>query len=61
MKTIMEEMKDAGYKNSLNKELEKNYNEELKDNNFKEFVSKIKTKDEILMKYTSSLKESFCI
>lgn len=60
MKTIMEEMKDAGYKNSLNKELEKNYNEELKDNNFKEFVSKIKTKDEILMKYTSSLKESFC-
>lgn len=60
MKTIMEEMNNAGYKNSLNKQLEKSYNEELKDNDFKEFVSKIKAKDEVLMKYTSSLKESFC-
>lgn len=40
-------------------DLEKNYKEALKDNNFKEFVNKFKLKDEVKEKYTSSLEESY--
>lgn len=43
-----------------NKVLEKSYNEALKDENFKNFVSKIKLSNNTLMKYTSIL-ESSCI
>ena len=39
--------------------LKTNYLEAIKDEKFKKFISKIKLDDDILMKYTSFLKESF--
>ena len=48
----MEKM-DIGLTNS--KELEKSYNEALKDENFKKFVDKIKLPSTTLIKYTSLL------
>lgn len=59
MKKVMDELISVGYKDSLKKDLEKNYYEELKNEEFKNFLTKLKMKDESLMKYTSSLKESF--
>ncbi len=41
------------------KQLQKSYEEALENNDFKEFVSKLKIPDEILMKYTSTLEECF--
>lgn len=43
---------------SLNNFLDEAYDEALKDENFKEFVSKLKIKREVLKKYTSLLEES---
>ena len=51
----MEKM-DIGLTNS--KELEKSYNEALKDENFKKFVDKIKLPSTTLIKYTSLLQSS---
>ena len=59
MKTVSEKIENLGFKVSLTKKLEDSYYEELKDEDFKKFILKLKTKDEVLMKYTSSLKESF--
>lgn len=53
-------MEKMNYGNVDNKALEKSYNEALKDENFKNFVSKIKLSDNTLMKYTSIL-ESSCL
>ena len=39
--------------------LKKEFNEALKDKDFKEFVSKLKMSPEVLCKYTSRLQESF--
>lgn len=39
--------------------LRKSFEEAKKNNEFKEFLSKLKVNDEILMKYTSMLEESF--
>ena len=39
--------------------LKKSFEEATKDENFKSFLLKLKVKDEILMKYTSALQESF--
>ena len=53
------EKKLDSYKiNDLNTILIKEFNEALKDNEFKEFVSNFKSSKEILAKYTSSLEES---
>ena len=39
------------------KKLQDSYNEALKNKDFKEFISKLKIDDDILMKYTSTLEE----
>ena len=44
--------------NNLNDKLNESYNESLKDEKFKEFVSKIKIKKEEMIKYTSLLETS---
>ena len=44
-------------KSNLELELEKDYDEALKDENFKIIVSKLKRKREELIKYTSSLEK----
>ena len=45
--------------NNLTSSLEKDYDEALKNDDFKLFVSKIKLTRSTLIKYTSSLEESF--
>ena len=45
--------------NNLLDSLEDAYDEALKDEEFKNFVGKIKLKRSTLIKYTSSLEESF--
>lgn len=54
----MQKVSDKFKKKNLNNLLDEAYDEALKDDNFKEFVSKLKCKREILKKYTSLLEES---
>lgn len=56
METLKEKLK---VRKSLITDLEEAYDEALKNEEFKKFVSKIKLKRNILIKYTSSLEESF--
>lgn len=58
MEKFNEVVEDLGLK--LNSNLEKEFKESLKDENFKELVSKIKLPKEKLMKYTSLLEQSAC-
>ena len=51
-------MKSANFGEYNRDALIKNYNEALKDENFKKLISRLNTDDEILMKYTSKLMES---
>lgn len=60
MKKLNDVVKDIGMNDNINKMLEKEYNEALKNENFKDFVNKIKLPKEIMMKYTSLLEESLC-
>jgi len=54
-------MINVGKELKYDKDALKNSYEEAKSNlEFEEFLNKIKVKDEIKMKYTSSLEESFC-
>ena len=55
MKNIKLELNDMGFKEKVNNQLEKNYNEALKDEDFKSLVEKIKLPKEKLIKYTSTL------
>ena len=59
MKTINNAINNLGYKTDITKNLEISFNEALKDEEFKKFVSKIKLPHEELIKYTSQLEESF--
>lgn len=55
----MEEIKNLfNVNDEINSSLKKAYKDSLKEESFKEFVSKINLPDEVLMKYTSSLEES---
>ena len=54
----MQKVSDKLKSNNLDNLLEEAYDEALKDEIFKEFVSKLKIKREILKKYTSLLEES---
>lgn len=55
MQSLKERLKP---KNNLNYKLNEAYEESLKDDEFKQFVSKIKLKKEEMIKYTSLLEES---
>ena len=54
----MQKLSDKIRKNNLDSLLDEAYDEALQDENFKEFVCKLKVKREILKKYTSLLEES---
>lgn len=54
MQSIINSLDAVNHKTDLNKE----YKDSLKDKNFKDFVSKLKLDDKILMQYTSLLEES---
>lgn len=58
MKTVNKAFEDLGFKNKINNELEKNFNENLKDEDFKLLIDKIHIPKDKLIKYTSSLEES---
>jgi len=58
MKTLDKTFEDLGFKNKISNELEKNFNENLKDDDFKKLVEKLHVPKDILVKYTSSLEES---
>lgn len=57
MKTIKESVKDL-YDRDYAKDLKKNYDEALKNDDFKDLVSKLKLDREFLQNYTSSLETS---
>lgn len=48
----------ANFKESSEKDLKQNYIENLKDNKFKELIKTLPATEDILMKYTSKLKDS---
>lgn len=58
MKTVINTFEDLGFKNKINNELEKSFNENLKDEDFKLLVEKLNVPKEQLIKYTSALEES---
>ena len=58
MENIEKIVNNMGYNSEIKKTLEKEFNESLKDEEFKKLVSKIKLPKEILMKYTSLLETS---
>lgn len=58
MKSINESIKNLGYDNEIEKKLDKNFNESLKNNDFKKFIEKLNTDEKILKNYTSLLEES---
>ena len=58
MENINKVVNSMGYNSSFQKNLEKEYLEALKDEDFKKLVSKIKLPKETLMKYTSLLEVS---
>ena len=60
MENIKDTLQDIGMKTDLNKSLKDNYKKALKNEDFKDLVSKIKLSEEELMKYTSLLEESSC-
>ena len=60
MENLNDVVKNMGISNNINKSLEKEFNNALKNDNFKEIVSKLNLPKEVLMKYTSSLEESAC-
>lgn len=60
MEKINDTLNEMGIKTELNKSLKENYKKALKNENFKDLVSKIKLSEEELMKYTSLLEESSC-
>lgn len=57
MKKVSEAIEDMGLKNIINNELEKSFNDAMKNDNFKLLVDKLKLPKEKLIKYTSTLEE----
>lgn len=57
MKNINSTINDLGFKEKINKDLEKNFEVALKDEDFKVLVEKIKLPKDKLIKYTSTLEE----
>lgn len=58
MKTLSEQMEEMGLKKQIQKDLEKAYDEALKNKHFKELVEKLNMDRKLLMKYTTLLEES---
>lgn len=58
MKSLSEQIEQMGLKEALQNDLEKAYNEALKNEAFSELVKKLKLDKKLLMKYTSLLEES---
>lgn len=56
MKNVVDEMHDCGF-DGIRNNLRKEYMEALSNDNFREFVSKLKLSDDVLMKYTTRLTE----
>ena len=57
MKEVTKTFEDLGFKNKINNELEKSFNENMKDDNFKKLVEKMHLPKEKLIKYNSTLEE----
>ena len=58
MESLKESLKKTGLLTTINNNLEKSFNDALKDEEFKDFVKKLKLDKKILMKYTSTLEKS---
>lgn len=58
MKTINQEFEDLGFKQKMNNELERNFKENLKDEDFKLLIDKLNISHDKLIKYTSDLEDS---
>ncbi len=58
MENLKSVIKDMGMNDKIDNTLEKEYNKALKNEEFKEFVSKINVPKSVLEKYTSLLEES---
>lgn len=58
MKKVLDELEDNGFKAKLNYDLEKSYDEALKDEKFKKLVTDLKVARKFLIKYTSILEKS---
>lgn len=58
MESLKESLKKTGLLTTINKNLEKSFNDALKNEEFKEFVKKLKLDKTVLMKYTSTLEKS---
>ena len=57
MKSINTAINDLGFKKKIDTALEKNFNDCMKDDNFKQLVEKLNLPREVLIKYTSTLEE----
>lgn len=60
MENLNEVVKEMGLSSNIKSELKKEYKASLKNETFKEFVSKINLPEEVLMKYTSLLETCSC-
>ena len=58
MKKVLDELEENGFKAKLNYNLEKAYDEALKDEDFKALVTKLGIQRKFLIKYTSLLEQS---
>ena len=58
MKHVVDELKDNGFRESLQFDLEKSYDEALKNDEFKKLVTDLKVARKFLIKYTSILEKS---
>lgn len=57
MKEVTKAFEDLGFKNKINNELEKSFNENMKNEDFKKIVEKLHLPKEKLTKYNSTLEE----
>ena len=58
MKKVLEELEDNGFKVKLNHDLEKSYDEALKNEDFKALVTKLGLPRKDLIKYTTLLEQA---
>ncbi|MEG2229592.1 MAG: primosomal protein DnaI [Bacilli bacterium] len=58
METLKETLKKSGLLDTVNKNLSKEFNEAMKNDDFKELVSKLNISKDVLEKYTSLLEKS---
>ena len=57
MREVTKTFEDLGFKNKINNELEKSFNENMKNEDFKKIVDKLHLPKEKLIKYNSTLEE----